>query len=134
VTTAVADTNIYISALLFGGPCEAILGLARAGLLDLYDSPAIERELRQVLRQKFYWTDRQVRDAVLELRLITTRIHPTLHLSGVVRDVDDHRILECAVAAGVDYLITGDKRHLQPLKQFRGIQIVSPREFLDQLR
>lgn len=134
MTTAVAYTNIYISALLFGGPCEAILGLARAGLLDLYDSPAIERELRQVLRQKFYWTDRQVRDAVLELRLITTRIHPTLHLSGVVRDVDDHRILECAVAAGVDYLITGDKRHLQPLKQFRGIQIVSPREFLDQLR
>jgi hypothetical protein len=36
--------NIYISALLFGGPCEAILGLARVGLLDLYDSPAIERE------------------------------------------------------------------------------------------
>lgn len=75
--TAVADTNIYISALLFGGPCEAILGLARAGLLDLYDSPAIERELRRVLHEKFHWTDRQVRDAVLELRLMTTRIHPT---------------------------------------------------------
>jgi putative PIN family toxin of toxin-antitoxin system len=134
VTTAVADTNIYISALLFGGSCEAILGLARAGLLDLYDSPAIERELRRVLREKFRWTDRQVREAVLELRLITTRIHPTLHLSGVVQDADDHRILECAVAARVDYLITGDKRHLQPLKHFRGVQIVSPREFLDELR
>jgi putative PIN family toxin of toxin-antitoxin system len=134
VITAVADTNIYISALLFGGPCEAILGLARAGLLDLYNSPAIERELRRVLHEKFHWTDRQVRDAVLELRLMTTRIHPTLHLSGVVRDADDHRILECAAAARVDYLITGDKRHLQPLKYFRGIQIVSPRDFLDQFR
>ena len=134
MTTAVADTNIYLSALLFGGPCEAILGLARVGLLDLYDSPAIERELRRVLREKFCWTDRQVRDAVLELRQITTRIHPTLHLSGVVQDADDHRILECAVAARVDYLITGDKRHLQSLKHFRGIQIVSLREFLDQLR
>lgn len=134
MTTAVADTNIYISAMLFGGPCEAILGLARAGLLDLYDSPAIERELRRVLREKFRWTDRQVRDAVLELRLITTRTHPVLHLSGVVQDADDHRILECAVAARADYLITGDKRHLQPLKHFRGIQIVSPREFLDQFR
>ena len=71
---------------------------------------------------------------MLELRLITTRIHPTLHLSSVVQDADDHRILECAVAARVDYLITGDKSHLQPLKHFRGIQIVSPREFLDQLR
>ena len=132
--TAVADTKIYISALLFGGPCEANLGLARAGLLDLYDSPAIERELRRVLHEKFHWTDRQVRDAVLELRLMTTRIHPTLHLSGVVQDADDHRILECAAAARVDYLITGDKRHLQPLKYFRGIQIVSPRDFLDQFR
>lgn len=134
MTTAVADTNIYISALLFGGTCEAILGLARVGLLDLYDSSAIERELRRILRDKFHWTDSQVRDAVLELRLITTRIHPTLHLSGVVSDVDDHRILECAVAARADYLITGDKRHLQSLKHFRGIQIVSPREFIDLFR
>jgi predicted nucleic acid-binding protein len=90
--------------------------------------------LRRILRDKFRWTDPQVRDAVLELRLITTRIHPTLHLSGVVRDVDDHRILECAVAARADYLITGDKRHLQSLKHFRGIQIVSPREFIDLFR
>lgn len=132
--TAVADTNIYISALLFGGTCEVILGLARAGLLDLYDSPAIERELRRILRDKFRWTAPQVRDAVLELRLITTRIHPTLHFSGVVRDADDHRILECAVATRADYLITGDKRDLQPLKQFRGTRIVSPREFLDLYR
>ena len=132
--TAVADTNIYISALLFGGTCEAVLGLARAGLLDLYDSPAIEREFRRILREKFRWTGLQVRDAVLELRLITTRIHPTLHLSGVVQDADDHRILECAVAARADYLITGDKRHLQPLKQFRGTRIVSPRECLNLFR
>lgn len=132
--TAVADTNIYISALLFGGTCEAILGLARAGLLDLYDSPAIEREFRRVLRAKFGWTDLQVREAVLELRQITTRIHPTLHFSGVVQDPDDHRILECAVAAHADYLITGDTRHLQPLKQFRGTQIVSPRELLNLFR
>jgi predicted nucleic acid-binding protein len=34
----------------------------------------------------------------------------------------------------VDFLVTGDKKHLQPLKTFRGIQIVSPREFLDLLR
>ena len=44
VITAVADTNIYISAMLFGGPCETILSMARAGLIDLSHSPAIERE------------------------------------------------------------------------------------------
>ena len=132
VITAVADTNIYISAMLFGGPCETILSMARAGLIDLSHSPAIERELRRILHDKFGWTDPQVRDAILELRLVSTRILPVLHLSGLVQDEADHRILECAVAARADYLITGDKRHLQPLKHFRGISIVSPRAFLDQ--
>ena len=132
--TAVADTNVYISAMLFGGPCETILSLARAGLIDLSHSPAIERELQRILHDKFGWTDSQVRDAILELRVVSTRILPTLHLSGLVQDETDHRILECAVAAHVDYLITGDKRHLQPLKQFRGISIVSPRAFLNLFR
>ena len=131
VITAVADTNIYISAMLFGGPCETILGMARAGLIDLSHSPAIERELRRILHDKFGWSDSHVRDAILELRLVSTRILPALHLSGLVQDEADHRILECAVTARVDYLITGDKRHLQPLKHFRGISIVSPRAFLN---
>ena len=130
--TAVADTNIYISVMLFGGPCETILGMARAGLIDLSHSSAIERELRRILHDKFGWNDPHVRDAILELRLVSTRILPALHLSGLVQDEADHRILECAVAARVDYLITGDKRHLQPLKHFRGISIVSPRAFLNQ--
>ena len=130
--TAVADTNIYISAMLFGGPCETILGMARAGLIDLSHSSAIERELRRILHDKFGWNDPHVRDAILELRLVSTRILPALHLLGLVQDEADHRILECAVAARVDYLITGDKRHLQPLKHFRGISIVSPRAFLNQ--
>lgn len=128
---AVADTNIYISAMLFGGPCETILGMARAGLIDISHSPAIERELRRILHDKFGWTDPHVRDAILELRLVSTRILPALHLSGLVQDEADHRILECAVAARADYLITGDKRHLQPLKHFRGVSIVSPRGFLN---
>ncbi|MFO0701652.1 MAG: putative toxin-antitoxin system toxin component, PIN family [Nitrospira sp.] len=128
--TAVTDTNIYISAVLFGGPCETILGMARAGLIDLYHSPAIERELRRILHEKFQWSELQVQDMVMELRAMSQRILPTLHLSGIVQDDADHRILECAVAAQADYLITGDKRHLQPLKQFRGVTIISPRAFL----
>ena len=131
VITAVADTNIYISAMLFGGPCETILGMARAGLINLSHSQAIERELRRILHDKFSWNDPQVRDAIMELRLVSTHILPALHLSGLVQDEADHRILECAVAARADYLITGDKRHLQPLKHFRGVSIVSPRGFLN---
>lgn len=129
--TAVADTNVYISAILFGGPCETILGMARAGLIGLYHSPAIERELRRTLHDKFRWVDPQIQDALLEMRAVSQRILPAVHLKDIVHDDSDHRILECAVAAHVDYVITGDKRHLQPLKHFRGISVISPRSFLN---
>ena len=50
------------------------------------------------------------------------------------RDPDDETILECALAAEADYTVSGDKRHLLPLRQFRGIPIVSPSDFLRRLK
>jgi putative PIN family toxin of toxin-antitoxin system len=130
----VADTNVYVSAIVFGGTCESILALARAGIIDLYTAPAILRELKTVLSQTFEWTDSQVQEALAEVNALTSLIRPTMKLSGILTHDPDHRILECALAADADFLVTGDKKHLQPLKTFRGIRIVSPRQFLDQLR
>jgi len=52
------------------------------------------------------------------------------HTSRAMPDPDDEMILECALAAEADYIVSGDKRHLLPLRQFRGIPIVSPSDFL----
>jgi len=43
-------------------------------------------------------------------------------------------ILECELAAEADYIVSGDKRHLLLLRQFRGIPIVSPSDFLRRLK
>jgi len=48
-------------------------------------------------------------------------------------DPADAKILACAVAGKADVIVTGDKRHLLPLKKYRGIPIVSPAEFLDRI-
>lgn len=130
----VADTNVYVSAIVFGGTCESILALARAGIIDLYTAPAILRELKTVLSQTFEWTDSQVQEALAEVNALTSLIRPAMKLSGILTHDPDHRILECALAADADFLVTGDKKHLQSLKTFRGIRIVAPREFLDHLR
>ncbi|HZY30360.1 MAG TPA: putative toxin-antitoxin system toxin component, PIN family [Candidatus Methylomirabilis sp.] len=130
----VADTNVYVSAIVFGGTCETILALTRAGIVELFLSPAIERELRSVLTRTFGWTQSQVREALAEVHALASLVRPSIRLSDVLAHDDDHRILECALAARADFLVTGDKQHLQPLKTFRGIPIVSPREFLDRLR
>lgn len=130
----VADTNVYVSAIVFGGTCEAILALARAGVVDLFLSPAIRNELRSVLQNTMAWTEPRIREALAEVNALATIVRPSAGVSGILTHDQDHRILEPALAAHADYLVTGDKKHLQPLKIFRGIRIVSPREFLNQLR
>lgn len=130
----VADTNIYISAIVFGGTCEEILALARAGVMELFFSPAIRDELRSVLRHTFEWPEPQVGEALAEVTALASLVRPSVRLSGILVCEQDHRILECALAAAADFLVTGDKKHLQSLQTFRGIPIVSPREFFDQLR
>ena len=102
--------------------------------MELFISPAIQKELQSVLGQTFEWEEFQVREALDEVTSLATLIKPSAKLSGVVSHDPDHRILECALAASADYLVTGDKKHLQPLKTFRGIEIVSPREFLNRIR
>ena len=129
-----ADTNIYVSAILFGGNCEAILALARAGVVELFISPALLRELRSVLTDTFGWPAVRTRESLATAARLATVVRPKIRLSGIVTAEADHRVLECAVAARADFLITGDKKHLQPLKNFRGIRILSPRAFLDELR
>ena len=130
---AVADTNVYVSAIVFGGTCEEVLVLARAGLVDLYASPHILSELRIVLGRTFGWPSARVREALAEAAALAALVRPPRTLKGITTHEQDHRILECGLAAGADFLVTGDKRHLQRLKTFQGIRIVSPRAFLNAL-
>jgi len=87
-----------------------------------------------MLTHTFGRTQSQVREALAEVHSLATLVRPSVRLSGILAHDQDHRILECALAARADFFVTGDKKHLQPLKTFRGIPIVSPREFLDRLR
>jgi len=134
VIRVVADTNVYVSAMVFGGNCETVLALARAGIVELFHSRAIRSELRRVLESTFHWSELRVREALAEVDVLSGLVRPTVTLSGILRYDPDHRILECALAASADFLVTGDRKHLQPLKTFRGVRIVSPHEFLDLLR
>ena len=53
---AVADTNVYISALNFGGTAEEVLALGRAEVVELFVSPSILKEIEGVLIRKFQHT------------------------------------------------------------------------------
>ena len=57
-------------------------------------------------------------------------VQPKRKISVIKTIEADNRILECAIEANADYIVTGDHKHLQPLKEFQGITILSPAQFL----
>jgi len=126
----VLDTNVLISALHFGGRPRELLDLARQGQIELVLSPFILGETEKVLRDKLHWDDWMLTLTLSKVRHMATVVEPR-HTITIIKAKDaDNRILECAEAGGADFLITGDKKHILPLKEYQGIRILSPAEFL----
>jgi len=128
----VLDTNVLISALAFpGSKPDQVLQRIRQGEVALFISAFILAELERILRDKFRFTTRQTDERVAVIRRMATLVEPTERIALVVAKDDDNRILECAVAARADYLVTGDKEHLLPLRSIGATQIVTPAAFLE---
>ena len=126
----VLDTNIYISAVLFGGNCEEILRLATQRSFEIIISKSIVLEIEAVLKEKFKWSKKQVSETLAYIKNISTLSKPNISISVIKEDPSDNKIIECAIFVGANYIVTGDKNHLLPLKEYKGIKIVSPSEFL----
>lgn len=126
----VLDTNIYISALVFSGICEEIIECAREGYFELLISPPILLELGTVLQDKFGFTKREALYAISEIKRIAEIIVPKIIIKAIKEDDADNRVLECAVDGAADYVVSGDKKHLCSLKEYKGIKIILPSEFI----
>ena len=123
------DTNILVSALGWKGKSHEILSMIVDGKLELVLSFEQFAEVSKVLEYpKFNFTDEQKARFKALLLKIATFVQPRERLS-VIRDQADNRILECAVAGDVNYIVSGD-HHLLDLKEFSGIKIVTAREML----
>ena len=127
----VLDTNIFISAFLWGGKPRAALERVIEGKDNLFISRPILAELAEVLARPKFGLDgelveRFVRETedIAEIMTIKERIHT------LCRDVDDNAIIECAVAASAEMVITGDE-DLLSLVAYRKIRIMTASEYLD---
>jgi len=129
----VLDANVYISALLVGRGCEEILTLGRTGVIQVLSSPEIIDEVASVLRRKFHWSPADIRPFLDEASDLCRMIPFDPADVEFPADPADAKILACAVAGKADVIVTGDRKHLLPLKKYRGIPIVSPAEFLEQI-
>ncbi|MBM3934131.1 MAG: putative toxin-antitoxin system toxin component, PIN family [SAR202 cluster bacterium] len=127
---AVLDTNVFVSALNFGGPPGRILAATARGDFDLFVSKFILDELHRVLTLRFGWEVARADEVVDMFKSIGILVEPRGRVRVVKGGHDDNRVIDCAVAAKAHYLVTGDRRHLLPIGVFRGVAVVSPTDFL----
>jgi putative PIN family toxin of toxin-antitoxin system len=119
----VFDTNIYISAFVIpGGNAEKTYLHAIDGDFELCTSIAILTELARKLDEKFGWEKHKIAQLITSISNLATVLKTTPWLK-VVSDDPDNRILECAIKAEADFLVTGDK-HLLKLRNYGNFEII----------
>jgi putative PIN family toxin of toxin-antitoxin system len=125
----VIDTNVFISAFYLppSRPANVVLLARRKTILNLI-SPQILKEVERIIKKKLLWDNSKTEGAVRLIKNFSEEVHPQERLAIIVDD-PDNRILECAVAGQADFIISGDK-HLLKLKNFQGINVVTPADFL----
>jgi putative PIN family toxin of toxin-antitoxin system len=126
----VLDTNVVVSALIWGGTPFRLIQAATAGEIELYTSPVLLEELREVLARghlaaKLVEQRSSVEAAIGLYGELAIRVSPLATPRTVPGDADDDHVVAVAVAARADLIVSGDKAHLIPLGSVEGISIVS---------
>lgn len=128
----VLDSNIYVSALaLPGGSADLALTAALEGRYVVLLSEPLLGEVLGVLGRKFDHSKDELARVALFLDDLADRISPRSRLA-VVEDEPDNRILELAVDGHADVIVTGERAMLR-LGTFRGVQVLSLRDFLTRI-
>jgi uncharacterized protein len=128
--TLVLDTNVIISALLFGGNPQRVLEMAMTQTFRMAISRKMLDEVAGVLQgRKFRYPPEVALSIVRELESISDLVVPIRRIAAIIADPYDNMVLECAVTADAEYVVSGDT-HLLRLKEFESIRILTPAQFL----
>lgn len=125
----VLDTNVLISAIVFGGRPRIILQMVLDFKIRAITSPILIGELVEILTKKFYFDGARIRHVEEMVNESFEIVYPIEELY-VLNDLADNRVLEAAKQGSCTFIVTGDKELLE-LKEFLDIKIVTVKEFLD---
>lgn len=122
----VFDTNVYLAAMNEAGYAwEHIQRSGPGGPYQIYISPEIILEIREKMEGRFERTPERSATFIEAILTYAILVQPSRRVNGVLRDTDDHIILECALEAKAEAIVTADKGLLH-LKEFEGIAIFHP--------
>lgn len=129
---ALYDTNIFISGIFWRGLPRRAIHLAKQGKkVEAVTCESLLDELRDVLTRPdkpFRLSAKEADKVINNVRGYVRLVMPTRKVD-VCRDPDDNLVIECALAGGAQYIVTGDP-DLKVLRCFEEIEIVDVRTFV----
>ncbi len=130
MTKVLIDTNVFISAIAFGGTPRQVINAVITGKAVNYISNEILDELTEVLgRPKFAYGKSVIRSIISEIEQISILFNGYTEIDLVKQDCKDNHVLACAIEAKVDYLVTGDQ-DLLILNPHGNLRILSPSDLM----
>lgn len=124
----VLDSNIIISAIIFGGKPQIILRKVYKREIYGVISEVIIAELNEALVKYFKIPSGKLKKLNKRIKSRLEVVIPKVQIK-VSRDVSDDKIIEAAVEGNCAYVITGDKDLLE-IQMYKRIKIISAGEFL----
>lgn len=128
----VFDTNTFVSAFVFGGTPAEAYGYVISRTIELAISPPILQEISGVLIKKIGWQEDKTERALKQIIRMATIVRSGQRLA-VIEDEPDNRVLEAAIEARADLIVSGDKDLLK-IGEFEGIEIITARELVSRIR
>ena|SRR5437773_2399201 len=118
------DTCVYAAEALLGEGAEQMLEATERACWRIYASPYLLGEFERVLTEKLGFSARWARLSRQRVRRRVHLVEPPPSRHRVPGDSGENPILQAALAAGVDYLVTNDA-HLLALDSYEGLRIIS---------
>jgi uncharacterized protein len=123
------DTNVVVSGFTTSGLCADVVReiLAKHTLVI---SEQVLAETADVLLHRFYVAPDIVAEIISLLRRQEVASVPLPLPDIAIADSDDLAIVAAAIAAKVDFLVSGDK-HIAAVAPLTQLRVATPREFWD---
>jgi putative PIN family toxin of toxin-antitoxin system len=129
----VIDINIFVSSFFWKGNPRKVLDRIIEGTDELFITNEILEQIAEVMSRKKFHIDKEGIEYYLKsIEEIAHKLTNTIKIRDGSRDKDDNVILACGLTGNVDYIITGDD-DLLVLKEYSGIKIVTPKEYLEKI-
>jgi len=128
----VIDTNVVISALLFGGTPGELINLWKAGhIVPLASKEIIEEYIRVLAYPKFELSAQEIDYILYQEILPYFEVVASDSFENIVNaDPSDDKFIHCALSGNAEFIISGDD-HLLSIGSFDKFRVVSPSEFLE---